>query len=83
MVQHLLEHGDGLQRRQLLAELIGSARRLARHKVASHVVESALVHAAPLDRQSLKAALAENLEALQSLSQSNYGSFVVKEMKKR
>lgn len=83
VVQHLLEHGDALQRHQLLQQLCAEAKRLARHKVASYVIESALVHAGPEDRQQLKAALAESIEALQSLSASNYGSFVVKEMKKR
>lgn len=82
-VQHLLEHGSQQQRHQLLQQLICEAKRMARHKVASHVIESALVHAAHEDRQQLKAALAESVEALQSLSASNYGSFVVKEMKKR
>lgn len=76
VVQHLLEHGSQQQRHQLLQQLICEAKRMARHKVASHVIESALVHAAHEDRQQLKAALAESVEALQSLSASNYGSFV-------
>eukprot|EP00913_Durusdinium_trenchii_P014648 g13743.t1 len=74
VVQHLLEHGDALQRHQLLQQLCAEAKRLARHKVASYVIESALVHAGPEDEMQLKAALAESIEALQSLSASNYGS---------
>lgn len=57
--------------------------RLARHKVASHVVECALLHSSPDVRQMLKDAMASNAEELASLTASNYGSFVVKEMKKR
>ena len=32
VVQHLLDHGDALQRHQLLQQLCAEAKRLARHK---------------------------------------------------
>ena len=36
--------------------------RLARHKVASHVVEKALLHSGPEERRRLKEAMASNAE---------------------
>jgi len=83
VVQHTLEHGSPLQKQQLCEAMRFEIGRLARHKVASHVVECALLHSSPEVRQMLKEAMASNAEELASLTASNYGSFVVKEMKKR
>ncbi|CAL1165690.1 unnamed protein product [Cladocopium goreaui] len=89
VVQHTLEHGSPLQKQQLCEAMRMEIGRLARHKVASHVVECALLHSSPDARQMLKDAMASNAEELasdladNSLTASNYGSFVVKEMKKR
>eukprot|EP00931_Biecheleriopsis_adriatica_P031186 TRINITY_DN18314_c0_g1_i1.p1 TRINITY_DN18314_c0_g1~~TRINITY_DN18314_c0_g1_i1.p1 ORF type:complete len:627 (-),score=164.43 TRINITY_DN18314_c0_g1_i1:8-1888(-) len=83
VVQHTLEHGTPEQKHRLCQAMIPEAGKLARHKVASHVIECALLHASAEDRQSLKDAMAGSAEELASLTASNYGSFVAKEMKKR
>eukprot|EP00439_Symbiodinium_sp_Y106_P055015 s2572_g7.t1 len=83
VVQHSLAHGNTEQRTRLCQAMRPEMGRLARHKVASHVVECALLHSSPEERERLKNAMAGNAEELASLTASNYGSFVVKEMKKR
>mmetsp|Transcript_93393 Transcript_93393/g.166116 ORF Transcript_93393/g.166116 Transcript_93393/m.166116 type:complete len:574 (-) Transcript_93393:178-1899(-) len=83
VVQHTLEHGTPEQRHAIFMAMLPELGRLARHKVSSHVVECALLHASQEDRFRLKEAMASNSEELASLTASNYGSFVVKEMKKR
>ncbi|CAE7539342.1 APUM3 [Symbiodinium natans] len=83
VVQHSLAHGSPEQRTRLCEAMRPEMGRLARHKVASHVVECALLHSSPEEREQLKNSMAGNAEELASLTASNYGSFVVKEMKKR
>mmetsp|Transcript_25394 Transcript_25394/g.57578 ORF Transcript_25394/g.57578 Transcript_25394/m.57578 type:complete len:347 (-) Transcript_25394:62-1102(-) len=83
VVQHVLEHGAPEQKSRIALVLRPEARRLARHKVASHVVECALLHCDQEAKNLLKDAMAGDPEELASLTHSNYGSFVVKEMRKR
>lgn len=83
VIQHLLEHGIPEHRRDVAIALAPEVRRLARHKIASNVVEKALTYCAEDERQLLKEAMIGSAEELASLEHSNYGSFVVKEMRRR
>ena len=62
-MQHTLEHGTVLQKQLLCEAMLPDIGRLARHKVASHVVERALLHSGPEERRQLKEAMASNAEA--------------------
>lgn len=83
VVQHLLEHGTAEHRQGITRNLLPSARGLARHKIASNVVEKALTYCDDEMRQKLKQRMFSSPEELASLEHSNYGSFVVKELKRR
>lgn len=83
VVQHIFEQGTDEHRRAMVDVLAPSASQLARHKVASHVIEKAWTHSpSKEERQKLMQMLAPTQEALASLAASNFGSFVAKEMKK-
>jgi hypothetical protein len=83
VVQHAFEHGSPELRHEIVQVMLPEICNLARHKCASHCVESALLHCDEGDRHAMKQALAGDSEALASLTSSNFGSFVVKEMRKR
>jgi len=83
VVQHVLEHGSQEDRSVIARALTPEVRRLARHKIASNVVEKVLLYCGEEDRKQLKAAMVGSPEELASLEHSNYGSFVVKEMRRR
>jgi len=81
-VQHVLEHGTPLQRKQVADVLEVDIVRLAKHRVASHVVRCALVHCDGSDRQRLKQAILKNPEKRTNLAHHHCGSFVVREMRR-
>lgn len=83
VVQHAFEHGSTELRHEIVQAMLPEICKLARHKSASHCVESALLHCCEEDRQAMKLAMAGDTEELASLTSSNFGSFVVKEMRKR
>jgi hypothetical protein len=83
VVQHAFEHGSPALRHEIVQVMLPEICKLARHKSASHCVESALLHCGEEDRQAMKQAMAGDSEELASLTSSNFGSFVVKEMRKR
>merc|ERR1712150_22569 len=83
VVQHVLEHGTQEQRCLVVDALWPDVRRLARHKSASHVVEKALLFCCDDDREMLKKAISGDSDDLARLSNSNYGSFVAKAMRRK
>ena len=56
-MQHVLEHGSPQQRHEVVEVIHSDIQRLARHRVASHVVRCALKHSSPEDRQKLVQAI--------------------------
>eukprot|EP00445_Apocalathium_hangoei_P030708 CAMPEP_0203929156 /NCGR_PEP_ID=MMETSP0359-20131031/68104_1 /ASSEMBLY_ACC=CAM_ASM_000338 /TAXON_ID=268821 /ORGANISM="Scrippsiella Hangoei, Strain SHTV-5" /LENGTH=589 /DNA_ID=CAMNT_0050858141 /DNA_START=189 /DNA_END=1958 /DNA_ORIENTATION=- len=83
VVQHLLEHGQAQHRRAIAQILTPQISRLARHKIASNVVEKAWLYCDDEERQAMREMMTGSPEELASLEHSNYGSFVVKEMRRR
>eukprot|EP00405_Crypthecodinium_cohnii_P038880 CAMPEP_0206542256 /NCGR_PEP_ID=MMETSP0325_2-20121206/10066_1 /ASSEMBLY_ACC=CAM_ASM_000347 /TAXON_ID=2866 /ORGANISM="Crypthecodinium cohnii, Strain Seligo" /LENGTH=322 /DNA_ID=CAMNT_0054040283 /DNA_START=1 /DNA_END=970 /DNA_ORIENTATION=+ len=59
-----------------------SIQRLARHRVASHVVRAALVHCPDDDRMRLVEAMRSNAGELADLAHHHCGSFVVRQMRR-
>ena len=57
VVQHVLEHGTAAERHEVVEVIHGDVQRLARHRVASHVVRCALKHSGAEDRQRLVQAI--------------------------
>jgi hypothetical protein len=82
VVQHILEHGAPRHRHHVISVLCADAQRLARHRVASHVMKCALVNSAEEDKQSLVWAISPDQESLSDLAHHHCGSFVVREMKR-
>lgn len=56
--------------------------RLARHKIASHVMRSALVNCASKDRQRLVQVLSADPEDYAEMMHHHCGSFVAREIKR-
>jgi len=83
VVQHILEHGTTEHRHLVAKNLMPAVRVLARHKIASNVVEKVLTYCEENQREQLKQRIVGNPQELASLEHSNYGSFVVKELKRR
>lgn len=79
-MQHLLKYGAFEDRHQIVEFLLRDIYILSKHRVASHVIEAALAHSCPDDRSLLIQALSADQAELALLSQSHYGSFVVREM---
>jgi pumilio RNA-binding family len=80
VVKHVLEHGTDLQRAQIIELLLQDVCRLAKHRVASHVVQSALVYASAEDRARLKQAMSSDSTELEDIRKTQCGRFVVEEM---
>jgi len=79
-LQHLLEYGTPRQRGQVVDVLLPEIVNLSRHRIASNVVGCALKHSSQHDRDRLAYELGRDAEELKSLSHSQFGSFVVREM---
>jgi len=79
-LQHLLEYGTPAQRGQVVDVLLPEVVNLSRHRIASNVVGCALKLSSSHDRERLAFELGKDAEELKSLSHSQFGSFVVREM---
>uniref|UniRef100_A0A7S1MJW5 PUM-HD domain-containing protein n=1 Tax=Alexandrium catenella TaxID=2925 RepID=A0A7S1MJW5_ALECA len=74
ILEHLPEYGERIVR-ALRADLWGNAR----HRSGSHVVEAALAYGSEADRHALALQLlGSGRDAVLSLAQSQYGSFVLR-----
>jgi len=81
VIQHIIKHGS-VPHRQAVARVVqADAVRLAKHRVASHVVRCALTHCKE-DQRALCAALTEDADSLHDLNHHQCGSFVIREAKK-
>lgn len=83
VVESILEHGPLEQRGRIAMALLGDLPRHAHHRCASHVVTSALIHCGPEDQCLLASALLNTNNTglgAASLAQSQFGSFVVREL---
>lgn len=75
VVQHILEHGTDSHRSHVAAVLDRDLLNLARHRIASHVVEKALLMCSKDDRSSIRQKIQENQHQLIG---ARYSSFVVR-----
>lgn len=82
IMQHILKYGSPTQRTTVATVLHADIMRFAKHRCASHVVICALAHCSREDVQKLLDALTHDSEALDELSHREYGSFVVREVKR-
>jgi len=82
VMQSVLEHGSQEHRKQLVAALCDNARRSAHHRWASHVIETALSYCAAEEQYSIAVSLGtwdeDANDAMVSLAQTHFGSFVIK-----
>jgi len=78
VVQAALEHGLPRQRRRIAAALLGELARNARNRNASYVIETALVHCCPEDRNALATEIRSGYGGIVQLAQSQFGRHVVK-----
>jgi len=77
---YVLQHGSPSQRSVIAQVVEKDIIRLAKHRVASHVVSSAMVHCPAEDVQRLTHAVLQDAGQLAELSRREYGSFVVREV---
>lgn len=75
VVQHILEHGTQTHRSQVAEVLNQDLLNLSRHRIASHVVEKALLMCSPDDKSALRQQIQEHQ---QQLIGARYSSFVVR-----
>lgn len=79
VIQHLLEHGTDEQRRCMVhVTLLHDVLGFACHRTASNVVERALLHCCPEDRQEILCILMHDLATFTELACSRYGSYVAR-----
>jgi len=77
VVQHVLEYGTPTQRNAVIEALLqGGVMQLAMHRVASNVIERALVECTAEGRQALVGQLVAEPEATLAMASSRYGSFI-------
>jgi hypothetical protein len=81
VVQHVLEYGAPAQRSAVVDALLeGGVMNLAMHRVASNVIERALVQCDAEGRAALVDALVANPEATLAMASSRYGSFIAQRL---
>lgn len=73
-----LEHGVEYQQRKVFEAILGDPVAFAKGRHASHVVERAFVLGPQTDRIALACGLLEDAATILSLSESPFGSFVVR-----
>lgn len=82
VIQHIFVHGSQEWKDQIAEQLVGVLPQLAKHRTASHVVQSALERGGDEIQRSFAAALvnAEGGDSLVEVACTRYGSFVVEEL---
>jgi pumilio RNA-binding family len=80
VVQHVLEHGSPGQKNCIVNALLPEICRLAKHRVASHVVQCALVYASLEDKFRMKQAMCASPDELEDISKTQCGRFVAQEI---
>jgi len=82
VMQSVLEHGSQEHRKQLVAALCYDVRKSAHHRWANHVIETALSYCAAEEQYSIALSLGtwdeDASDAMVSLAQTQFGSFVIK-----
>jgi hypothetical protein len=77
VIRHILEFGQPQHKHRVAAALLPQAAWLAKHRLASHVVESALRSCSAEDQRTLAEALLAN-QNVASLSTNQFGRHVVR-----
>jgi hypothetical protein len=81
VVQHVLEYGTLSQRNAVVEALLeGGVMQLAMHRVASNVIERALVQCTPEGRRALVGQLVVDPSATLTMASSRYGSFIAQRL---
>merc|ERR1719316_1892265 len=81
VVQHVLEYGTLNQRSAVVDALIhGGVMQLAMHRVASNVIERALVQSTAEARRALVGQLVSEPSATLAMASSRYGSFIAQRL---
>lgn len=81
VVQHVLEYGTTTQRSGVVEALLqGGVMDLAMHRVASNVIERALVQCSAEGRRSLVGQLVTEPSATLAMACSRYGSFIAQRL---
>merc|ERR550537_34729 len=81
VVQHVLEYGTLSQRNSVVEALLqGGVMQLAMHRVASNVIERALVECTAEGRQALVGQLVAEPSATLTMASSRYGSFIAQRL---
>merc|ERR1719313_2974430 len=81
VVQHVLEYGTATQRSAVVEALLeGGVMQLAMHRVASNVIERALVQCTAEGRRALVEQLVVEPSATLAMASSRYGSFIAQRL---
>jgi len=82
VVQHILQNGLPSQRHAIAVVVGEDIIRLSKHRIASHVVSSAMINCPTEDVERLTQLLLSDAGQLTEVSRRQYGSFVVREVKR-
>lgn len=82
VLQHVLQYGTAAHRHHIADVVHSDMIRLAKHRLASHVVSCALVYCSKEDVERLTHVVLDDPKQLAELSHSEFGSFVVREVKR-
>jgi pumilio RNA-binding family len=81
VVQHVLEYGTLAQRNAVVEAILkGGVMQLAMHRVASNVIERALVQCTPEGRCALVEQLVADPSETLAMASSRYGSFIAQRL---
>jgi len=82
ILQHILQYGSKSQRSAIADVILEDVIRLSKHRLGSHIVSCALINCSPEDVQCLTRAVLQDEVELYNLSRREYGSFVVREVRR-
>lgn len=82
VIQHILQHSSTAHRSAIADVVCNQIIRFAKHRLASHVVSCALAHCPTEDVRRMTHAVLHDAGQLADVSRREYGSFVVREVKR-
>merc|ERR1712187_163532 len=80
-IQGIFKYGVKEHKRRLIDVLTSDVQRVARHRIASHVLRCALTHCLPEELEGLISAIKGPPKSLTDLAHHPTASFVVRDMR--
>lgn len=80
VIQHVLDHGDQVNKSRIVSRIEGRVLMLSQHKFASNVVEKCVSNASCEERSRLISEVCQDDSYLGSMIKDQYGNYVIQKM---